>query len=172
MFILCDKCNSEFKECVTCSVLFHPFCKPSGSDNEPTVTEDKSQECHSCSAQRTSKVTAVILEALDSFETAVNLNIDAQLGSVRESVDSLREELRSVNSKLAQLEITQTDKLNNRCDKLEKLLEVVKEDLKKELKEVCHQVETVCNGNAEIFKTPERDSVFCLVPKRKFPEYV
>lgn len=172
MFILCDKCNGKFKECVSCCLLFHPVCKPSGSDNEVTVTEDKSQECHSCSAQRTSKVTTAILEALDSFETAVNLNIDAQVGSLRDSVDLLREELRSVNSKLAQLEITQTDKLNNRCDKLEKLLEVVKEDLKKELKEVCHQVETVCSGNAEIFKTPDQESVFNLIPRRKFPEYV
>lgn len=172
MFILCDKCNAKFKECVSCSLLFHPFCKPAGSNNEPTLTESKFLECHSCIAQRTSSVTATVLEALDSFETAVNLNIDAQVGSLRESVDSLRVELRSVNSKLAQLEITQTDKLNNRCDKLEKLLEVVKEDLKKELKEVCHQVETVCNGNAEIFKTPDQESVFCLIPKRKFPEYV
>lgn len=172
MFILCDKCNGKFKECVSCCLLFHPVCKPSGSDNKVTVTEDKSQECHSCSAQRTSKVTTAILEALDSFETAVNLNIDAQVGSLRDSVDSLREELRSVNSKLVQLEITQTEKLNNRCDKLENLLEVVKEDLKKELKEVCHQVETVCSGNAEIFKTPDQESVFSLIPRRKFPEYV
>lgn len=173
MYILCDKCNAEFQECVSCSLLFHPVCKVSGAINKVTsVTESKLRECHSCSAQRTTQVTATILRALDSFGTAFHLHIDSKLRSLQESVDSLKEEVRSVNSKLAELEVAQTEKLSSRCDKLEQLLEVVKGDLIKELKEVCHQVETVCSGNAEIFQTPDQESVFCLIPKRKFPEYV
>ncbi|KAG8254736.1 hypothetical protein J6590_005298 [Homalodisca vitripennis] len=114
-------------KCVDCALLFHSFCTNLGSSQNLTKQRVKSWKCELCKGESALTVsnksnddvadgTKNILDAIRSMDTKINTNV----GQVRGSLDSLREEFQRLNDEVQDLQQRLNDSdQHSRCANIE-----------------------------------------------------
>jgi hypothetical protein len=123
----CEKCKLELTnheaiaKCVDCSLAFHVACAKNYKGRSKTwkcaACKDESASAASVkSADEAGEDRRLILEAINSVKT----DLGSKIEGIRESIDSLKIDLKSLTEKVATIESDQV-LLNTRCDKIERV---------------------------------------------------
>lgn len=132
----CEKCDVEFKgnetvgKCLECLQTFHVTCTRLGLSQNFTKAKLKSWKCDSCHGDKASVSTVrsnedpnlgstqIILDAMSSMKTEINVHTDDKIVEVTASISALSDRFDKLESKLKTIEDGHED-LCKRCDDLE-----------------------------------------------------